>query len=350
MNIPIIYIFLLQYYLIKFKFMKNCFFLIVIVLFSGCQIAPQQEEGYPQVEITNGLISAKLYLPDIEQGYYRGSRFDWSGVIPELKYLDHDYFGQWFPIYDPTIHDAISGPVEEFMQIGYSEAPVGGEFLRIGIGGLRKANDNAFERYGYYEFSNQGKWTVQKAVDHVVFIHELNDVAGYSYVYNKTVRLINGKPEMVLEHTLKNTGQKAIQTSTYNHNFFTLDHQPTSPDITVKFAFPFIVTREDSLIRINGQQIEYLRELAPKETASLGIQGYRNSVEDYDFRIENLRTGAGVRITGDRPVSRIVYWSCGRAVSPEPYIDLNIQPGESFSWNIYYNFYSFGTLPSVSSR
>ena len=332
--------------------MKNCIFLIVFVLFLGCnyQTAPQQQEGYPQTEITNGLITAKMYLPDTENGYYIGSRFDWSGVIYELSYVGHDYFGEWNPTRDPKLHDAITGPVEEFMQIGYDEAPVGGEFLRIGIGGLRKATDAPYERYGYYEFSNPGKWTVHTAQDHVMFTHELNDVAGYSYLYEKIVRLVKDRPELVIEHTLRNTGQKDIQTSTYNHNFFTMDHHPTGPDIVVRFAFPVIVAREDSLIRMNGQQVEYLRVLAPTETASLGVQGLRDSVEDYDFRIENLKTGAGVRFTGDKPILRIVYWSCGTTVCPEPFIALDIKPGESFSWNTNYYFYSFGTPPTATGR
>jgi hypothetical protein len=318
--------------------MKNCIFFIVIVLFLGCQ--PAQEDTL-QAEISNGLITAKLHLPDAERGYYIGSRFDWSGVIYELKYQGHDYFGQWYPVRDPKIHDAISGPVDEFMQIGYAEAPVGGEFLRIGIGGLRKSTDEDFERYGYYEFSNPGKWTVKKAKDHVVFTHQLDNVTGYSYVYEKTVRLTEGKPEMVLEHTLRNTGNRAIQTSVYNHNFFTIDHQPTGPDVMVTFAFPPIPSRESPLININGRQVEYLRVLEPTETASLGgVTGHNNSVEDNYFRIENKKTGAGVKITGDRPISRIVFWSSGTAVSPEPYIDLNIQPGESFTWDIFYNFYT----------
>ncbi|MGH2564453.1 MAG: hypothetical protein ACRDE5_08070, partial [Ginsengibacter sp.] len=45
----------------------------------------------PEAEITNGLITAKLYLPDAENGYYRGSRFDWSGVISDLQYKGHSY-------------------------------------------------------------------------------------------------------------------------------------------------------------------------------------------------------------------------------------------------------------------
>ena len=39
---------------------------------------------FPQAEISNGQIHAKLYLPDPQKGYYRATRFDWSGVISSL--------------------------------------------------------------------------------------------------------------------------------------------------------------------------------------------------------------------------------------------------------------------------
>src|ERR1019366_1116453 len=37
--------------------------------------------GFPDAEISNGSVRAKLYLPDARQGYYRATRFDWSGQI-----------------------------------------------------------------------------------------------------------------------------------------------------------------------------------------------------------------------------------------------------------------------------
>ena len=52
-------------------------------------------EEVPQAEITNGIIKAKFYLPDAEKGYYRATRFDWSGVTPSLEYRGHQYFDQW---------------------------------------------------------------------------------------------------------------------------------------------------------------------------------------------------------------------------------------------------------------
>ena len=34
--------------------------------------------------------------------------------------------------------------------------------------------------------------------------------SGYGYVYRKTVRLLKGESKMLLEHALKNTGQKPL--------------------------------------------------------------------------------------------------------------------------------------------
>ena len=72
------------------------------------------QANYPKASISNGPVQAVLYLPDAKNGYYRASRFDWSGVIPCLAYKGHTYFGIWFSHYDPMLADAIAGPVEEF--------------------------------------------------------------------------------------------------------------------------------------------------------------------------------------------------------------------------------------------
>ena len=53
----------------------------------------------PRAKITSKFIQAELYLPDAEDGYYRATRFDWSGVIASLVYQGHNYFGVWFPKY-----------------------------------------------------------------------------------------------------------------------------------------------------------------------------------------------------------------------------------------------------------
>src|SRR6266446_6054589 len=64
-------------------------------------------ESASEAQIADGPIRARLYLPDASTGFYRGTRFDWSGVIRSLEYAGHNYYPQWFQRSDPTVHDFI---------------------------------------------------------------------------------------------------------------------------------------------------------------------------------------------------------------------------------------------------
>ena len=299
-------------------------------------------DDYPAATISNGLITATLHLPDAERGYYRGTRFDWSGVMPDLQYKGHRYFGVWNTRpYTPTLHDAITGPVEEFTAVGMDEAAVGGEFLKIGVGGLVKPDEGAYTFAKNYEIKNPGKWTVKKKKDRVEFTHRISDVNGYGYEYHKTVKLTKGKPELVLEHSLKNTGKKSIGTSTYNHNFFVIDGEPTGPNIET--TFPFETRAEGkgfgTIVEAKGRQVVYNRELEEKENIiTMSLVGFKDTPDDYRIHIKNTKTGAGVKIDGDRPLEKIVFWACRTTSCPEPYIRLSVKPGETVRWNIRYAF------------
>jgi hypothetical protein len=125
---------------------------------SGC--AAEMQTSYPKASISNGPVQAVLYLPDAKNGYYRASRFDWSGVIPCLAYKGHTYFGVWFSHYDPMIADAITGPVEEFRSadgaLDYDHAKPDGLFVKIGVGVLRKAGDSPYQFMHTYPLVDGG--------------------------------------------------------------------------------------------------------------------------------------------------------------------------------------------------
>ena len=298
---------------------------------------------YPQAEIANSQIRAKLYLPDARSGYYRATRFDWSGVIASLEWNGHSYFGQWFERYDPKLHDAIMGPVEEFVTSpGYDDAKAGEDFVRIGVGAVRRPPDETvYHQFQTYEIADPGAWTVKQGKDWIEFTHQLRDTAGYAYVYRKKVHLTKNK--LVLEHRLKNTGRKAIATSVYQHNFFMLDKQPTGPDFSVRLPFDPRATRPlNGLAETRGKEFVYLKELQDSQTAFTELQGFGSSVKDYDIRVENRKTGAAVRQTSDRPMSKLMLWSPRSTVCPEAYIDLRVEPGKESSWKIVYEFYQIG--------
>jgi hypothetical protein len=316
----------------------------VALLFLFLLISGKPVDQYPQAEITNGLIRARLYLPDSQNGFYRGARFDWAGVIPELVYKGHTFFGKWYSQeHDPAFHDHIAGPVEEFTVVGYDEAKVGETFLKIGVGMLVKPEEANYFFVTPYKNINSGTWKVKKKKDQVEFSQTLNDNK-YSYEYKKTVQLVKDNPELELLHSLKNTGKLPIETNVYNHNFFVLDNQPIGPDYEVTFPFPLTSETPDNspLGKLQSNKIQYDKILVNNSDHLFyrSITGFGKSASDYDIKIENHKSGAGVRITGDQPLSKIVFWSAPKTICPEPYIRLTIQPGETVEWKITYQFYS----------
>jgi len=320
---------------------------------------------FPKAEISNGQIRVKLYLPDAKHGFYRSTRFDWSGVVYTLEYKGHNYYGPWFQKIAPNVQDvdhegqdivsttytdAVVGPAEEYQTngtaLGFDEAKPGGTFIKIGVGTLRKPDEAGYDHFKPYEIVDAGKWTVTKNRDSITFVQDLADPSSqYGYIYQKTMRLTKGKPEMVLEHSLKNTGSRPIQTSMYNHNFLVLDNQPPGPDFMIAFAFQLEAVRppNKSFGELRGNQIVYLKTLEGQDRMSTAVRGFSDSPKDYDIRVENRKVGAGVRITGDHPLTNVAYWSIRTVLAIEPYISMTIDPGNEFTWKITYDYY---TLPA----
>ena len=331
-----------------------------VVLAGGCFVSALVAADYPQVEISNGLVRAKLYLPDAKAGFYRSTRFDWSGVISSLEFGGHNYYGPWFTKQDSAVRDFIykdadivvsaesgsMGPADEFQTpLGYDAAAPGGTFVKIGVGVLRKADNSAYSAFKKYELVDPGKWSVRKGADFVEFIQELTDPAtGYGYVYRKTLRLMSGKPEMTIEHSLTNTGRVAIASKLYNHNFLVLDQNATGPDYVI--TMPYAVTTRQppnkDMAQVRGNQIVYLKTLQDHDTVAMPVEGFGGDAKDYDIRVENRKAGAGMRVVGDRPLASVALWSIRSVLAIEPFINIAVEPGKEMAWKYTYSYY---TLP-----
>jgi hypothetical protein len=304
---------------------------------------PQQK--YPEAEITNGIIRVHFYLPDATKGYYQATRFDWTGIIDNLEFKGHNYYGQWFENYSPTTHDAVMGPVEEFGPVGYDDVKSGGNFIKIGVGGLLKPEETAYGQFKLYKIANPGVWKINKKADQIQFVHVLKD-AEYSYEYKKTIELVKGKPQLVISHSLKNTGKKTIETTAYDHNFVMIDKGLTGPDYVIYFPAEMSGKGQGigTIAQLQGKQMTFSRTLSRTERLFCNpLLGLSNDKKDYNFRVENITTGAGVHITGDQPIVKLVFWASPTTVCPEPFIQIKVEPGKEFDWKITYEYYTLDT-------
>ena len=315
-------------YLVQLTFVLNC----------------SSAQNIPQANISNGLVNATVYLPDFDYGYYRGTRFDWSGVMPKLEFNGHSYFGKWFETYDAKVHESVMGPVEDFEPIGYDKAKIGESFIKIGVGSLTKPLEPKYAKFKTYKISDPGEWRIKENPNSILFHHSLNK-GDYPYEYEKSITLTKDKAEMVLKHKLTNTGNSTIETEVYNHNFFYLDSMNIGPGYSVKFSFKLIPEADKfvgigEFAKIDGNSIVYTKSLKKNDHVLIKyLTGFDSDKSEYDIQIENKSSGAGVRITGDRPMSRLIFWSAEKAVCPEPYIRLKLAPEETATWKITYNFY-----------
>jgi hypothetical protein len=318
-------------------------------------------ETPPEAEISNGTLVVKFYLPNAKTGFYRGTRFDWSGVIYSLQYQGHNYYGPWFTKTAPKVHDfiydgpeivagpcsAITGPVDEFSTgekaLGYDQAPAGGTFLKIGVGVLRKPNQSEYDKYVLYDIVDSGKWTVHQKPDSIEFIQEVSDpLSGYGYLYTKTVTLAPGKPEMTIRHQLKNIGKRPIESNVYDHNFLVLDNQPTGPDFQIKLPFDFKTEAplDPKFAEKQGHVFAYRKLLQGHDTVAATFLGYGGTPADYNISIDNRKVGMGMKVSGDRPLASLSLWSIRSVLAMEPYIDMSIAPGQEFVWTYTYTYYA----------
>lgn len=303
---------------------------------------------YPHVVLTNENIEMSVFLPDKEKGFYRGSRFDWSGMVWQLTCNGHTYFVPRHMPHDPANSGHGMSFAEEF-SIGtnkhipqrYPEAKPEETFMKIGVGLLRKpADDPRYHFATNYEIADAGSWTIDHGDTWVTFAHILNDAYGFGYEYTKHMELLEGTQNLIIHCTLKNTGTRPILEDQYNHNFFGIDSDPIGPQYTVKFAFSPVVDpkrkppADTALLKDNT--LSYLK---PVEKSFLLIfDGYSSSPNDGAVTIENTRTGAGVEISGDFPLYGFNFWTSQHTLCAELFAKIDIQPGETIEWQRTYRF------------
>src|SRR5215813_8665425 len=269
-----------------------------------------------EATISNQQIRVKIYLPDPVNGFYKGARFDWSGIINKVELGNHTFYGQWFSKIDPTVRDvsykdddilvsvntSAMGPAEEFQTpLGYDNAKEGDSFVKIGVGVLKKRDDTRYAFANVYDIVDHGKWTVNNTASSIEFTQELNDKAtGYAYIYKKSIRLSVDKPEMVIEHSLKNTGKLPIKTVLYNHNFTLFDHLPTDAiSVTVPYEIKSTRPPDANAAVITGKTFAYAKAIENTDRVTGGLQGFGSTASDFDFKIENRKSGTGIHIQGN---------------------------------------------------
>ncbi|NND29485.1 MAG: hypothetical protein HKN97_12915 [Myxococcales bacterium] len=250
----------------------------------------------PRLELHNGGLRVSMYLPDAQRGYYRGTRFDWSGLIEQVECHGHRFYGPLHIEHDPYRFD------------------------------------------DEYRMVHPGEWVVEHGPAWVAFTQALHGERGWAYHYRKAIRLHECHSAFVIEHRLENRGDKTIDITNYNHNFTIIDDVPYGRDYVVEFPFSTDAPIPlGDIAWFRGSQIDVDR---PLEDLALWWPVFEgDDPGNYNAAaVRNRRTGAAVAFRGDAPITRMVFWAVERAACPEPFIRIYLEPGRTQTWSTTYRF------------
>lgn len=262
----------------------------------------------------------KLELHRPWDGFYKGTRFDHSGIFSSLVYKGQELCGPWFTRYDPFMHDAVQGPAEEFSPIVLDDL-----WLKPGVGLLRQ-DGQAYDRFKLYELADAGRWEM----DGYRFHHHLK--ACYDYIKEIAITADN---RFEIRHRLH--AFMPLKGDVYNHNFFTMGKMAVTPSRVI--AFPFSPEgdwrAEYDSVGFTSDGIRFSRALQEGESVYSG-NIHKAGDDGMPYKMRLCEGSISVLISGDVPVFKTVLWANHRIACLEPYNRIDLAPGETFSWTIEY--------------
>ncbi len=296
-------------------------------------------QGHPYIQLDNDTLQVSLYLPGT---YYRGSRFDWSGMIAQVRSNGHTFYQPWVTPHKAHNPEHGIGPAEEFdidTPPLFKKAGPGGLFMKIGVGMLRRESEKKYFFNRPYEIVHTGSRTMQCLDNVIVSTHELSaKKTGYRYEKKLSV----SGATLTIAHTLINTGSEKISTMHYSHNFTIIDSTPIGDAYEVVFPFEITVDKDirekyRDYMRCSDSTLDILKPLGSRSLYML-IEGHDRRQSHNAMTVRNTQTNAAVTIKGDIPARKIALYAVEGALCPEPFVAIECVPADTVQWSSTYTF------------
>jgi hypothetical protein len=155
---------------------------------------------------------------------YRGSRFDWTGLITQVTLDGRHTFCVPEGIHATSIGGiGLCNEFGIFHPIGYYDAAIGEQFPKLGVGLLTKLDGSDYRFNFRYPIEPFPIVVNQNGDCDVEFVVSPVDCRGYAASLVKRVSV--RATELTIGYELTNTGKQRLATREYNHNFLSIDVQ-----------------------------------------------------------------------------------------------------------------------------
>jgi hypothetical protein len=244
---------------------------------------------------------------------------------------------------------------------GYNEGSNGSEFLKIGVGILRR-NSSAYNFSSSYPVVELAQITTTWQRDRANFVQTLSGTAnGYSCRFEEDVIVKNNS--IILNYVLTNTGSKTFTTEQYLHNFLTFSYRNVGPDYRVYFPYDITaspqpelwqpplyghVGRAPGFIDLNPPMVSLENMVLYTKTISSVPKTWIYKPDDYlgpdTIAVEQSAIGRRVIIDSSLRSAYVGIWTTSYQVSPEQFIFITLAPGQHAEFTRTYKFSADGSM------
>jgi hypothetical protein len=297
--------------------------------------AELNEGDYPEKVIEAGGLRLRVAIPDSQKGFYRSTRYDWSGMITEAFFQGHRFFVPYRQPQNPLDPNHGAGSAEEFDQEsppGFATAAEGDAFLKIGVGVLRRSGTEPYRFFHRYEIADGGTWTTSELERGLRFVHRVGEGQEWGYEYEKTLTVNENGSEFVIERRLRNIGTRAIDTTHYSHHFVQFDQAPIDSAYEIEMPSEY-QTEEERPVEIAGAA---LRTSGTVEKGFLVRFRNATAVANASTLLRHRLLGLHLSFSVNRPLDDFRVYYEPSIICPEPFVRLSAGAGTDVTWRTVY--------------
>ncbi|RSK26080.1 hypothetical protein EJF36_03875 [Bacillus sp. HMF5848] len=282
--------------------------------------------------LENNRLKVEIQEPG---SFYKGPRFDWTGFITQIT-LDGNINYCVPERLEEGKGTGGLGLCNEFgidLPIGYDETEVDEMFPKIGVGLLKKDEDDVYDFFRNYEVLPL-EFKIAKEANSITFETTNYSPMGYGYHLFKEVAIVDNR--LIINYQLKNVGKHPIHTNEYSHNFIGINNQLIGEHYQLKM--PRMKKMDIEVGSISKSEDRLTWSATPDEDFYAHIDWDVNN-GTYNWDVFHDKIGAGVREISEFQPSKIALWGTTHVVCPEVFIDIKLNPNEIKSWKRVYEFY-----------
>lgn len=291
--------------------------------------------------ISNGPLSVEIMIPGHSDAYNTGMRFTPLAAVLSAKLDGYGY------LYNPVSHDRVNdhaGLAAEFdlcipgdsgvmYPPGYEEAEPGGGFVKVGVGVLAKPSAP------YTLFSDcKALFIPETSVEWrrhgARFTQECRGPGGYGYRLEADV--VVGTNRVDVLWSLANTGVKRIRTRQYTHNFVRFGDNDVGSGYVLSFPYGVSASGLEEEQVCRGNEIVFLKPV-PK-WANISVPYPADYCGQNTCCVKFLPEGRSITFETSRSGVRTDVHVRPDYVSPESFIFIEAEPGETAEWRRGYVF------------